>query len=49
VRHDGFSQAAKVVFSTQPMVSKAVKRLEGELGPLLLFATEPIFPLKARR
>src|SRR5260221_6880409 len=36
VRQGGFSQAAKVVFATQPTVSKAVKQLEDELGlPLL--------------
>ncbi|MGO9134410.1 MAG: LysR family transcriptional regulator [Methylovirgula sp.] len=32
VRQGGFSQAAKVVFSTQSTVSKAVKQLEEELG-----------------
>jgi DNA-binding transcriptional LysR family regulator len=37
VRQGGFSQAAKVVFATQPTVSKAVKQLEDELGmPLLV-------------
>src|ERR1700716_3122571 len=35
-RQGGFSQAAKVVFSTQPTVSKAVKQLEDELGMPLL-------------
>jgi DNA-binding transcriptional LysR family regulator len=37
VRQGGFSQAAKVVFTTQSTVSKAVKQLEIELGvPLLV-------------
>jgi DNA-binding transcriptional LysR family regulator len=36
VRQGGFSQAAKIVFATQPTVSKAVKRLEEELGAPLL-------------
>ena len=36
VRRGGFSQAAKVVFATQPTVSKAVKQLEDELGVPLL-------------
>jgi DNA-binding transcriptional LysR family regulator len=36
VRQGGFSQAAKVVFATQPTVSKAVKQLEGEFGVPLL-------------
>jgi DNA-binding transcriptional LysR family regulator len=37
VRRGGFSQAAKVVFASQPTVSKAVKQLEDELGmPLLV-------------
>jgi DNA-binding transcriptional LysR family regulator len=36
VRQGGFSQAAKVVFATQSTVSKAVKRLEDEIGVLLL-------------
>jgi DNA-binding transcriptional LysR family regulator len=36
VRQGGFSQAAKVVFATQPTVSKAIQQLESELGlPLL--------------
>jgi DNA-binding transcriptional LysR family regulator len=36
VKQGGFSKAAKVVFATQPTVSKAVKQLEEELGiPLL--------------
>jgi DNA-binding transcriptional LysR family regulator len=36
VRQGGFSQAGKVVFATQPTISKAVKQLEDELGlPLL--------------
>jgi DNA-binding transcriptional LysR family regulator len=36
VRQGGFSQAGKVVFATQPTISKAVKQLEEELGlPLL--------------
>ncbi|MFA5119592.1 LysR family transcriptional regulator [Zavarzinia sp.] len=36
VRQGGFSQAAKIVFATQPTVSKAVKQLEDELGVVLL-------------
>jgi DNA-binding transcriptional LysR family regulator len=36
VRQGGFSAAAKVVFATQPTVSKAVKQLEDELGGPLL-------------
>jgi DNA-binding transcriptional LysR family regulator len=36
VRQGGFSQAAKVVFATQPTVSKAVKQLEDDLGMPLL-------------
>lgn len=36
VRQGGFSQAAKVVFATQPTISKAVKQLEDELGAPLL-------------
>ncbi|HEY0293807.1 MAG TPA: LysR family transcriptional regulator [Bordetella sp.] len=36
VRQGGFSQAARVVFATQPTVSKAVKQLEDELGMILL-------------
>ena len=36
VRQGGFSQAAKVVFTTQSTVSKAVKQLETELGISLL-------------
>lgn len=36
VRQGGFSPAAKVVFATQPTVSKAVKQLEDELGVVLL-------------
>jgi len=36
VRQGGFSQAAKIVFATQPTVSKAVKQLEHELGVVLL-------------
>jgi DNA-binding transcriptional LysR family regulator len=36
VRQGGFSQAAKVVFSTQSTVSKAVKQLEHEVGVPLL-------------
>lgn len=32
VRQGGFSQAAKVVFATQSTVSKAVRRLEDEIG-----------------
>src|SRR5258708_23219895 len=36
VRQGGFSQAAKVVFATQPTVSKAVKQLEDDLGVPLL-------------
>jgi DNA-binding transcriptional LysR family regulator len=36
VRQGGFSQAAKVVFTTQSTLSKAVKELETELGVPLL-------------
>lgn len=36
VRQGGFSQAAKVVFTTQSTISKAVKQLEDELGVPLL-------------
>lgn len=36
VRQGGFSQAAKVVFATQPTISKAVRQLEDELGVPLL-------------
>jgi DNA-binding transcriptional LysR family regulator len=36
VRQCGFSQAAKVVFTTQSTLSKAVKELETELGVPLL-------------
>lgn len=36
VRQGGFSNAAKVVFATQPTVSKAVRQLEDELGVSLL-------------
>lgn len=36
VRQGGFSEAAKVVFTTQSAVSKAVKQLEDELGLMLL-------------
>jgi DNA-binding transcriptional LysR family regulator len=36
VRQGGFSQAAKVVFATQPTVSKAIQQLESELGMPLL-------------
>jgi DNA-binding transcriptional LysR family regulator len=36
VRQGGFTEAAKVVFSTQSNVSKAVKQLEDELGVRLL-------------
>jgi DNA-binding transcriptional LysR family regulator len=36
VRQGGFSHAAKVLFATQPTVSKAVKQLEDELGVELL-------------
>ncbi|MFG1300413.1 LysR family transcriptional regulator [Xanthobacter sp. V3C-3] len=36
VRQGGFSAAAKVLFATQPTVSKAVKQLEDELGVPLL-------------
>lgn len=36
VRQGGFSPAAKVLFATQPTVSKAVKQLEDELGVPLL-------------
>ncbi len=36
VRQGGFSEAAKVVFTTQSAVSKAVRQLEDELGLALL-------------
>lgn len=36
VRQGGFSQAAKVVNTTQPTISKAVKQLEDQLGTPLL-------------
>jgi DNA-binding transcriptional LysR family regulator len=36
VRQNGFSRAAKVVFTTQSTVSKAVKQLETEIGVPLL-------------
>jgi DNA-binding transcriptional LysR family regulator len=36
VRQGGFSQAARVVFATQPTISKAVKHIEDELGVPLL-------------
>lgn len=36
VRQGGFSQAARVVFATQPTISKAVRQLEEELGLKLL-------------
>lgn len=36
VRQGGFSQAAKVVFTTQSTISKAVKQLEDEIGAPLL-------------
>jgi DNA-binding transcriptional LysR family regulator len=36
VRQNGFSRAAKVVFTTQSTVSKAVKQLEHEMGVPLL-------------
>ncbi|MGQ3672825.1 LysR family transcriptional regulator [Xanthobacter sp. TB0136] len=36
VRQGGFSNAAKVIFATQPTISKAVKQLEDELGVPLL-------------
>ena len=39
VRQRGFSQAARVLFATQPTVSKAVKQLEDELGAELLDRT----------
>jgi len=39
VRQGGFSRAAKVVFATQPTVSKAVKQLEDELGVLCSIAS----------
>ena len=42
VRQGGFSQAAKVVFATQPTVSKAVRQLEDEIGmPLLDRQAQP--------
>ncbi|MGQ3674549.1 LysR substrate-binding domain-containing protein [Xanthobacter sp. TB0139] len=36
VRQGGFSNAAKLLFATQPTISKAVKQLEDELGVPLL-------------
>lgn len=36
VRQGGFSAAAKVVFATQPTISKAVRQLEEELGAPLV-------------
>ncbi len=36
VRQGGFSNAAKVMYATQPTISKAVKQLEDELGMPLL-------------
>lgn len=36
VRQGGFSAAAKVVFATQPTISKSVRQLEEELGAPLL-------------
>jgi DNA-binding transcriptional LysR family regulator len=36
VRQDGFSAAAKVLFASQPTVTKAVQQLEDELGASLL-------------
>jgi DNA-binding transcriptional LysR family regulator len=36
VRQGGFSRAGKVVFATQPTISKAIKQLEDELGVPLL-------------
>jgi DNA-binding transcriptional LysR family regulator len=36
VRQGGFSRAAKVLFASQPTVSKAVRQLEDELGLALL-------------
>ncbi|GAN97562.1 transcriptional regulator LysR [Komagataeibacter europaeus NBRC 3261] len=41
VREGGFSQAAKAVLSTQSTVSKAVKRLEDELGLVLIDRAAP--------
>ncbi len=43
VRQGGFSQAAKVIYATQPTISKAVRQLEDELGmPLLDRHAQPI-------
>lgn len=43
VRQGGFSQAAKVIYATQPTVSKAVRQLEDELGmPLLDRHAQPL-------
>ncbi|MDR3517870.1 MAG: LysR family transcriptional regulator [Azospirillaceae bacterium] len=36
VRHGGFSAAARVIHTTQPTISKAIKQLEEELGAPLL-------------
>ncbi|HEY9249809.1 MAG TPA: LysR family transcriptional regulator, partial [Rariglobus sp.] len=35
-RHGGFSAAAKVLATTQPTISKAVRQLEHDCGALLL-------------
>lgn len=40
VRQGGFTSAAKIVFATQPTVSKAVRQLEDELGLRLLDRTK---------
>jgi DNA-binding transcriptional LysR family regulator len=43
VRQGSFSQAAKVIYATQPTISKAVRQLEDELGmPLLDRHAQPL-------
>ena len=42
VRQGGFSQAAKVVFTTQSTVSKAVKQLATELAAVIGNANQTI-------
>ncbi|HWU01906.1 MAG TPA: LysR family transcriptional regulator, partial [Novosphingobium sp.] len=48
VRQEGFTEAARVLFSTQSTVSKAVRALEDELGvPLLNRSSRAITPTAA--
>lgn len=47
VRQNGFSAAAKVVFTTQSTVSKAIKQLEHEIGAPLLNRTRHHITLTA--